>query len=117
TGKSGDPWLLPVVLALTGVGFAMIVSLRDPLRDQMLFTRFAQGTLLGALALVLCALPSYERAVIRRLAFVPLLGALALSVGLVVLGRGPAGSDARVNLLGDRKSTRLNSSHEWISYA
>src|SRR5206468_9934740 len=53
-----------------------------------------------ALALVLCALPSYERAVIRRLAFVPLLGALALSVGLVVLGRGPAGSDARVNLLG-----------------
>jgi len=100
TGKTGDRWLLPIALALTGIGFAMLVSLRDPLRDQMLFTRFAEGALLGGVALVLCAIPSYERTVLRRLAFVPLLGALALSLELVALGRGPAGSDAKVNLFG-----------------
>src|SRR5439155_18683442 len=73
TGKSGDRWLLPIAVVLTGIGFAMLVSLRDPLRDQMLFTRFAQGTLFGGLAMVLCAIPQYERTVLRRLAFVPLL--------------------------------------------
>lgn len=100
TGRSGDRWLLPIVFALTGIGFAMMVSLRDPLRDQMLFARFAEGTLLGGAALVLCAIPSYERTVLRRLAFIPLIGALALSIALVALGGGPAGSDARVNLFG-----------------
>ncbi len=30
--------------------------------------------------------------------FVPLLGAIALSIALIFLGSGPAGSDARVNL-------------------
>jgi cell division protein FtsI/penicillin-binding protein 2/cell division protein FtsW (lipid II flippase) len=100
TGKTGDRWLLPIALALTGIGFAMLVSLRDPLRDQMLFTRFADGTLFGGIALVLCAIPSYERGVLRRLAFVPLIGALAFSLALVILGRGPTGSDARVNLFG-----------------
>jgi len=100
TGKSGDRWLLPIVLALTGIGFAMLVSLRDPLRDQLLFTRFAQGTIWGGLAMVLCAIPRYERTVLRKLAFVPLLGALGLSLALVLLGHGPTGSDARVNLFG-----------------
>ena len=100
TGRTGDRWLLPVAVALTGIGFAMLVSLRDPLRDQMLFTRFSEGTLYGGIAMLLCAIPSYERTVLRRLAFVPLLGALALSLALVVVGRGPSGSDARVNLLG-----------------
>jgi len=100
TGRTGDRWLLPAAVALTGIGFAMLVSLRDPLRDQMLFTRFSEGTLYGGIAMLLCAIPSYERTVLRRLAFVPLLGALALSLALVVVGRGPSGSDARVNLLG-----------------
>ncbi len=100
TGKTGDRWLLPIALTLSGIGFAMLVSLRDPLRDQMLFTRFAEGTLFGGVALVLCAIPSYERTVMRRLAFVPLIGALALSLALVVLGHGPTGSDAKVNLFG-----------------
>src|SRR5438105_12159011 len=34
---------------------------------------------------------------------------------LIILGSGPAGYSAAV--YADRKSTRLNSSHEWISYA
>ena len=100
TGRSGDRFLLPVALILSAIGFVMIVSLRDPLRDQMLFTRFAQGALLGGLALVACSLPIYERSVLRRLAFLPLLGALGLSLALVLFGSGPAGSDAKVNLLG-----------------
>jgi cell division protein FtsW (lipid II flippase)/cell division protein FtsI/penicillin-binding protein 2 len=100
TGRTGDRWLLPVAVALSGIGFAMLVSLRDPLRDQMLFTRFAEGTLFGGIALLLCALPAYERTVLRRLAFVPLLAALGLSLALVALGRGPSGSDAKVNLFG-----------------
>src|SRR5207247_9233517 len=42
-------------------------------------------------------------------------------IGQVALVYGqmnePPGARLRVGLSGDRKSTRLNSSHEWISYA
>ena len=45
--STGDPHLLPIVHALCGVGFVMMVSLRDPVRDPMLFVRFAQGVAAG----------------------------------------------------------------------
>ena len=39
-------------------------------------------------------------ALFNKLSFVPLLGALALSLALIVFGTGPGLSDAKVNLFG-----------------
>jgi cell division protein FtsW (lipid II flippase) len=99
-GARGDRLLLPAVLMLSGLGFAMNVSVRDPVRDALQFASFAQGALLGGLGFVLASLPRWERTDLRRLAFVPLIAALACSLALIVFGRGPQGSGAKVNLLG-----------------
>jgi cell division protein FtsW (lipid II flippase) len=97
-GARGDRWLLPMALLLSGLGFVMLVSLRDPLRDGMQFRSYAQAALMGGVLFVLATLPRWERTTLRRLAFVPLLGALAVSLALIAFGRGPEGSGAKVNL-------------------
>ncbi len=99
-GLCGDPYVLPALLALSAVGMAMMVSLRDPLRDVMLFAPFAQGVAAGGLVLLAATFVDLERSVLPRLSYVPLAAALVLSLLLVTVGSGPTGSDARVNLFG-----------------
>ena len=94
----GDYQLLAAAHLLTALGFAALLSRQDPLRDTMLFVRHAQLTAAGLA--VFCA---RLRDRLRRLArasfsYLPLAGALALSVALIVLGAGPTGSNAKVNL-------------------
>jgi cell division protein FtsW (lipid II flippase)/cell division protein FtsI/penicillin-binding protein 2 len=98
--RRGDRFLLPVVQLLSGLGLILTLSLRDPVRDQMLFVPFSQGVFFGALAMVAVSLIRYERSVLGRFAYLPLLLALALSATLVIFGSGPGVSDAKVNLLG-----------------
>jgi cell division protein FtsW (lipid II flippase) len=97
---TGDQLLLPLLLLLCGLGFVLMASLRDPLRDLPLHARFAQGTLAGCCLFVLGALVDLERTKLpRRGAWV--LGAAALmSALLIVFGGGPGVSDAKVNFLG-----------------
>lgn len=97
---AGDPLFLPLLLALTSLGFLILTALRDPLRDLMLFRGFAQGTLGGCGFLLAASLLEIERSPLRRLRAAPLLGALALSVLLILFGSGPGSSDAKVNLFG-----------------
>ena len=97
---SSDPLLLPAVHLLCGIGFAMMISLRDPLRDAALFPRFSQGVVVGLIGLMLVRLVDLQRSQLRRLSYVPLLGAIGLSVLLIIFGSGPGTSDAKVNLLG-----------------
>jgi cell division protein FtsW (lipid II flippase)/cell division protein FtsI/penicillin-binding protein 2 len=99
-GLSFDPLILPAIHLLCGVGFVMMIGLRDPLRDSLLFGRFAQGVLGGMVLLVAASLVDYQRSQLRRLSYVPLLGAIGLSTLLIVFGSGPGSSDAKVNLLG-----------------
>jgi len=96
---AGDQAFLPALLLLTGIGFVLMVSLRDPVRDSMIFVDFAQGAAGGCLVLAAGAGLDYERR-FGRLSFVPLLAALLLSAALVVFGYGPGSSDAKVNLFG-----------------
>ncbi len=96
-GFAGDNLMLPVVLALCGIGLILMISLRDPLRDTLMFTDFTQGVIAGCAALLLFSIPNYERQ-FSRLSYVPLLGALLLAVALGLFGTGPGGSDAKVNL-------------------
>jgi cell division protein FtsW (lipid II flippase) len=98
-GFRGDQTLLPAALLLTGVGLILMVSLRDPVRDQLLFVGFAQGAAMGTVLLAALSGLDYER-LFGRLSFVPLLASFVLSALLILLGRGPGTSDAKVNLFG-----------------
>jgi cell division protein FtsW (lipid II flippase) len=92
------PWaFLPLLLIVTGIGYALMVSLRDPLRDTQIFVPFAEGVAAGTLVMLAASLIDWEAAS-AAYSFVPLLGAIALSVALIFFGSGPSGSDARVNL-------------------
>ena len=98
-GFRGDQLLLPAVLLLSGAGLILMVALRDPVRDNMLFADFAQGVAGGAVLLVIASGLDFER-LLGKLSFVPLLASFALSLMLIVFGSGPGTSDAKVNLLG-----------------
>jgi cell division protein FtsI/penicillin-binding protein 2/cell division protein FtsW (lipid II flippase) len=94
----GDAALLTALQLLTGFGFLLMVSMRDPLRDTLEFHKFAIGVFLGSLLL---ALPAFQIFNYRRLSgwcYTPLFAALGLYGLLMVFGRGPAGNDAKVNL-------------------
>ena len=92
------PWAyLPLLLILTGIGYALMIGLRDPLRDTLISVPFAQGVAGGCIVMLAASLIDWERTT-SAFSFVPLLGAVGLSVALIFLGSGPAGSDARVNL-------------------
>jgi cell division protein FtsW (lipid II flippase) len=95
----GDQTLLPAVLLLTGIGLILMVSLRDPLRDNLLFADFAQGVVVGCVLLAALSALDYQR-LFGKLSFVPLLVSFALSALLIVFGSGPGTSDAKVNLFG-----------------
>ncbi len=96
-GFGGDQFVLPVIQALCGIGLILMISLRDPLRDNLLFADFTQGVIAGCVALVVFSVPDYERQ-LRKLSYVPLAGALLLAIALGIFGSGPGGSDAKVNL-------------------
>ena len=96
---AGDSTLLPAVLLLTGIGLNLMISLRDPVRDSLLFLDFAEGVAAGCVVLALASALDYER-LLGKLSFVPLLASFALSALLIVFGYGPGTSDAKVNLFG-----------------
>ncbi|HWB86476.1 MAG TPA: FtsW/RodA/SpoVE family cell cycle protein [Bryobacteraceae bacterium] len=98
-GFRGDQFFLPAVLLLTGAGLILMISLRDPVRDIMLFVGFAQGVAAGCVLLAFAAMIDFER-LFGKLSFVPLLASFALSALLILFGRGPGTSDAKVNLFG-----------------
>jgi cell division protein FtsW (lipid II flippase)/cell division protein FtsI/penicillin-binding protein 2 len=95
-----DNFILPIVHLLCGIGLVGMVALRDPLRDAPLFVHFAEGVALGSVAMTACALLDFQRLTLRKLSYVPLAAAIALSFLLIVFGSGPGTSDAKVNLFG-----------------
>ncbi len=92
------PWIfLPLLLLATGIGLCLMVALRDPLRDTPIFVPFAQGVVGGCLIMLAVSFVEWETRW-ANLSFVHLLGAIVLSVALILFGSGPVGSDAKVNL-------------------
>lgn len=96
-GFAGDNLFLPVIHALSGIGLILMISLRDPLRDTLMFADFTQGVIAGCAALLLFSIPNYQRQ-FARLSYLPLLAALLLALALGLFGSGPGASDAKVNL-------------------
>ncbi len=75
-----------------------MVSLRDPLRDTLEFRKFAWGCVGGCVILLLPLLKAFQYRVFARWVYTPLFAAVALFGALLVMGSGPTGSDAKVNL-------------------
>jgi cell division protein FtsW (lipid II flippase) len=94
----GDRLLLAAVHVLTAIGFALLVSRSDPLRDTLLFVRFAEATVLGLALLTLASLVDFKTARFLELSYLPLGAALLLSTALILFGSGPGSSRAKVNL-------------------
>ena len=97
-GIRGDRLLLAVVHLLTGIGFAILVSRPDPVRDTLLFVRYAEATALGLGVMAALSLVDFTDPRLVDLSYVPLAGALSLSLLLILFGSGPGASSAKVNL-------------------
>jgi cell division protein FtsI/penicillin-binding protein 2/cell division protein FtsW (lipid II flippase) len=94
----GDRSYLPALQLLSGIGLSLMVSMRDPLRDTLEFHKFALGVFLGCLLLALPALKVFDYQRLSDWCYTPLLGALTLFGLLLRFGRGPGGTDVKVNL-------------------
>jgi cell division protein FtsW (lipid II flippase) len=97
-GAGGDRVLLALAHLLVGVGFVLLLSRPDPLRDTLLLSRFTEGVVIGVALFGLVSLIDLETAVFRELSYVPLAAALVLSLVLIAFGSGPGSSSAKVNL-------------------
>jgi len=93
-----DPLLLAVAHLLTAIGFAILLSRADPLRDSLTFVRFAEGTVLGVAVMTAVSLVDFGAAGFVTFSYLPLIVALSLSVLLIFFGSGPGSSGAKVNL-------------------
>ena len=95
----GDRAFLPALHLLSGIGFVLMASMRDPLRDTLEFHKFALGAFRSAACCWRC-----RRSASSITAASP-IGATRrssprwrCSVCCMKFGRGPAGNDAKVNL-------------------
>ena len=94
----GDFAMLPALHLLSGMGLILAVSLRDPLRDTLEFSKFAWGVAAGCIVLLLPSLRALNYQRFSQWCYTPLFAAFALFVLLVRFGSGPGGNDAKVNL-------------------
>ncbi len=94
----GDRSFLPALHLLSGIGFALMASMRDPLRDTLEFHKFALGVLAGCVILALPAVRFFDYQRLSDWCYTPLFAALTLFGLLMKFGRGPGGNDAKVNL-------------------
>lgn len=97
-GIRTDPLLVAVAHLLTAIGFAVLVSRADPLRDSLTFVRFAEGTVGGVAVMAAVSLVDFGAAAFMTLSYLPLIVALSLSMLLMFFGSGPGTSGAKVNL-------------------
>ncbi len=97
-GTRSDALLLVVAHLLTAIGFAALLARPDPVRDSFLVGRYVEGILLGLALMTAVSLVHFRTVAFLELSYVPLLAALSLSVVLLLLGSGPGGSSAKVNL-------------------
>jgi cell division protein FtsW (lipid II flippase) len=93
-----DPLLLLIAHLLTAIGAAALLARPDPLRDTFLLGRYTEGIALGLALMAAVSLMKFNAAAFFELSYIPLLGALSLSMVLLLFGSGPAGSSAKVNL-------------------
>jgi cell division protein FtsW (lipid II flippase)/cell division protein FtsI/penicillin-binding protein 2 len=95
-----DPLILPIVMLLCGIGLMSMIALRDPLRDMLIGRGFVTGIIAGMALLLVISEVDFEGPRLGRAVLLPLTLAFVLAVLLLVFGRGPGASGAKVNLAG-----------------
>ena len=95
-----DLVLLSAAHLLTAIGFAVLLSRADPIRDNLLFVRYAETITLGLGVMAAISLVDVAAMGFISLSYLPLVAALFLSLVLILFGHGPGNSTAKVNLLG-----------------
>lgn len=96
--RRSDAMLLAAAHLLTGIGFAVLLSRPDPLRDNLLFVRYAETTIAGVALMGALSMIRFTTGGFGALSYLPLIGGLSLSVLLILFGSGPGSSSAKVNL-------------------
>ena len=71
---------------LTAIGFAVLLSRPDPLRDTLLFVRYTETTIVGVALMAGLAMIDLTAAGFGTLSFLPLAGALSLGWGIASIG-------------------------------
>jgi cell division protein FtsW (lipid II flippase) len=108
-GFSGDNLILPPIFLLCGIGFLMMLGMRDPLRDSFAFVDFSLGVAAGCLAMAAITVIDFQNCYLRfqqklpdiadrLLTYLPISLAILFSLALILVGRTPGASDAKVNL-------------------
>ena len=96
--RRGDLLLLAAAHLLTAIGFAALLSRTDPVRDTLLFVRYAQGVIAGLAVFGCVSWMDFRKAAFLHLRYLPLAAALLLSLLLIVFGGGPGNSNVKINL-------------------
>ena len=97
SAPTADPFLLPFVTLLSGLGLMMVFSVKDPYRDTFVFVSQVWGiALYGLLALLLPLTRPFGRLPLRRYLYAYAGGAVFLMLLLLVLGHGPGGIHIQV---------------------
>ncbi len=94
----GDRLLLATAQLLTVLGFVVMLGRPDPLRDTLLLGRYTEGVLVALVVFAGASFVNVRTASFLAFSYLPLIGALLLSVGLIAFGTGPGSSGAKVNL-------------------
>jgi cell division protein FtsW (lipid II flippase) len=97
-GGSRDYAFLGLAHLLTALGFAVVLSRSDPLRDIALFVRYTQGVVAGCAVFAAISMLDFRKTILSAFTYVPLAAAFGLSTLLLLFGSGPVGSNAKVNL-------------------
>ena len=84
-----DLLLLATAHLLTAIGFAVLLSRPDPLRDSLLFVRYAETIVLGLAIMAALSYVDVAAMGFVSLSYLPLIAALSLSVLLIFFGSGP----------------------------
>ena len=97
SAPTADPFLLPFVSLLSGLGLMMVFSVKDPYRDTFVFAGQVWGiALYGLLSLLLPLTRPFGRLALRRYQYAYAGGAVFLMLLLLVLGHGPGGIHIQV---------------------
>jgi cell division protein FtsW (lipid II flippase) len=96
--RRGDLLLLAAAHLLTAIGLAALMSRADPVRDTLLFVRYAQGVIAGLAVFGCVSCIDFRKVAFLRLRYLPLVAALLLSLLLIVFGGGPGHSNVKINL-------------------
>jgi cell division protein FtsW (lipid II flippase) len=105
----GDGLILPPIFLLCGIGFLMMIGMRDPLRDSLDFTDFTVGVGAGCAVMLIITSLDYHNIALRfqqaspkyaywLITYAPIFLAILLSLILIMFGLSPGTSDARINL-------------------